>query len=671
MKAVVIEGDALLISRQALGKMVDFKTIDKGTERFRKGESQSWKFKKIGGGTWIYIDSIPTLTRAKVAKALEEWELSQAKQSIAEEKEAQKYLYKVMHRQVGKYGKYAQKYIGKGYNDENATKSGKKWALLRAVVCLNNRGYTLTEIHNAYKLLKEKPFVCNQYIAFTQKVKDFKEKPFETCKHGNIGNTNNGKYDINSLNALIYIEQRAESAKLPMLVKMMLVNDILEENGKSIFKRSSYERLANSPKVRNLVLPTQNKHIYENKLKRFLSRKPATMPLQIVEIDGTKLQFYGKDENGDVKRYTIFVAIDVFSKKVLAFEVAEIENRKVVLDTLEKMYYENGMKMPNQIVSDNFSVGKTKEYNNFKEICEMVGLNFRQCRVGNAKDKNTIEYFFKYFQEHGQALLPFFLGFDIKSKQHEKRPDAEYLNKANKHLLDKAQIQKTVGELITMYNKERLVCELSPYQLFEQTKKAGMVVLENAMRYAFWQKTSFKMDRDFVRIQYQKKKYEFSTYNYDIQKDYNGVEVEIRFNPNDMSKVYLYDMKTKLIIGSAVPPNLVERTPQTAEEFEVLRTETNYNEGYVPYTEQKKQYVMENSDIDFDKRKYHNALDMQGKKYLDNFEDSELKKIVGIEDKEKPKKSKVVIIEKPKKENPKKYMNSYDIVDYEPFDRVA
>ncbi|MBP0904172.1 DDE-type integrase/transposase/recombinase [Mariniflexile gromovii] len=267
-------------------------------------------------------------------------------------------------------------------------------------------------------------------------------------------------------------------------------------------------------------------------------------------IDGTPMQFYCWD-NSRTKmiRLYLFAIKDVCSRKIVGFDVSYSETRFNILNALKIAVMNEGY-LPSEIVSDNFSAGKTEEILDLKEQMTRMGIKWRNSKVGNAQDKSYIERFFGVFQSVECALYEGYIGEGVTSKRNN-RPNPDFIQKMAKKngLLMPNEMKSRIATMIAKYNERNISGRKSPNQISNDMPKPNAIPMDSVKTaLMFWSKTSHTVKRGMVKIKVNKIQHTYEIACNDTKLKLQNKKVAVRYNEKDLDWIMLFDYKTDLPI---------------------------------------------------------------------------------------------------------------------------
>lgn len=159
--------------------------------------------------------------------------------------------------------------------------------------------------------------------------------------------------------------------------------------------------------------------------------------------DGTKLNYFYRDENGNVCTCNVYEVIDSYSEVFLGYHISKTEDYEAQFMAY-KMALNISKHKPYEIVYDNQGGHKKLENGDFLKKLSHIS---RRTAPYNGRSK-TIEYAFGRFQAEYLHRDWFFTGQNIQAKAIESKANVEFIAANSKNL-------PTLDEVKAVYKKRR------------------------------------------------------------------------------------------------------------------------------------------------------------------------------------------------------------------------
>lgn len=408
-----------------------------------------------------------------------------------------------------------------------------------------------------------------------QKLKDYKATGYETLIHRGFCNKNSEK--INDDAKLWILSRWANQVQRCATVAQLFVEYNLraaEEGWKTLKEKDTiYNYLQQTEALwsahRYGELKSKEKFTYHH------STKMPSMRDSLWYSDGTKMNLYYQGENGKMETCQVYEVMDAYSEVFLGYHISKTENYEAQYYAY-KMSAETAAHRPYEIKFDN--QGGHNKLTSGDFLNKMARLSVKT-QPYNGKSK-TIESAFGRFQQQIMSKAWFFTGQNIGSKKAESKANMEFIlaNKANLPTLEEAKAIykeyrqewneathfKTGLPRLEMYlsstNPETPELKIwDMVDLFWITRDKSVTVTpygisftENKVKYNYMVNTESGLpDFEWLRKWIDKK-------------------VKIKFSPDDMSLIYLYEntsLGLRRITGATTKVE-VHRNTQEQEAWE-------------------------------------------------------------------------------------------------------
>lgn len=315
------------------------------------------------------------------------------------------------------------------------------------------------------------------------------------------------------------------------------------------------------------------------------STKMPTMRDSLWYSDGTKLNYYYQDENGKTATCQVYEVMDAFSEVFLGYHISKTEDYEAQYFAY-KMAAQTAGHKPYQIGFDNQGGHKKLEAGEF--LTKIARLSIKT-QPYNGKSK-TIESAFGRFQQQFLKREWFFTGMNITTKKNESKANMEFILANKKNL-------PTLTEIKEIYKKRREEWNNAPHhqtgvprsEMYRSSSNPKTPKIEMwDMVDLFWILREKPVTVTPYGISFKEKKSEFNYMvysdnrmpNLDFLKNNIDKKVFIKFDPQDMSMIYLYekDALGLRFITAAETKIEIHRGKQEQEDWEnSWLTEVNEN----------------------------------------------------------------------------------------------
>ena len=317
----------------------------------------------------------------------------------------------------------------------------------------------------------------------------------------------------------------------------------------------------------------------KEKFGHHLTTKQPSMRDSLWYSDGTKLNYYYIGEAGKIETCQVYEVMDAYSEVLLGYHISKTEDFEAQFMSYKMAIKTSGHK-PYQIGFDGQGGHKKLANGNFLTKVARMAI---KTQPYNGKSK-TIESAFGRFQMQFLKRDWFFTGQNITAKRDESKANEEFImaNKANLPSLE---------DIKAVYEKRRQEWNAAPHpkmgeprinMYLNSTNPETPEVKEWDMVDLFWitREKPNTLTAGGLWFKEKKKEYQYMVYNGEIGDDKFpdiewlreniGKKFIVKFDPEDMSLVYLYE-QTPLglrFVKAAETKVLVHRNKQEQEDWE-------------------------------------------------------------------------------------------------------
>ena len=383
-----------------------------------------------------------------------------------------------------------------------------------------------------------------------EKLRDYKKKGYATLISRAMGNSNSTKITEEAGEYLVALKL----SKLPTLSH----EDILEAYNYKC-QETGWKPLESIQALRNyLYSPAVKPKWYGGRVGELTAyqvygyKHKTTMPEKrdaLWYIDGTKLNLYYNEE-GKLATAMVVEVIDAYSDCLLGYAITEAEDFQAQYRAV-RMALEKAGHRPYELVHDNQG-GQTSKV--AKEWFDRIALVHRTTQPNRPQSK-TIENLFGRFQQEVLKRMPWFTGANVTAKSDENRPDLEWI-KANLNLLPRSleELEEQYVVLREEWNlRKHHRTGVARIEMYETSHNEALTPFSEADYEALFLLTrprTIRFEGRGLVLESGKQEYAYDAYT-ETQKgkllvDFEwrlkniGQEFVVRYDPEDLSKLYLY-----------------------------------------------------------------------------------------------------------------------------------
>jgi hypothetical protein len=266
--------------------------------------------------------------------------------------------------------------------------------------------------------------------------------------------------------------------------------------------------------------------------------------------DGTKLNYFYLDEDGAIKTTSVYEVMDASSEFMLGYHIADKEN----FDTQYRAYrmaLQTAGHKPYEIVYDNQGGHKKLENSDF--LNKLAHLSIRT-KPYNGKSK-TIESAFGRFQQEFLKRDWYFTGQNIQAKKQESKANMEFILANKENLPSLEEVKKAYERRRNEWNNaphpKTGVSRRETYYSTINDQAPALQVRDYVELFWITRKSPVTYTADGLKFEEQKTAYKYLKYSAPMQPDFDfhfnniGRKFIVKFDPEDMSMIYIYEKDTK------------------------------------------------------------------------------------------------------------------------------
>jgi Mu transposase, C-terminal len=173
---------------------------------------------------------------------------------------------------------------------------------------------------------------------------------------------------------------------------------------------------------------------------------------------------------------------------------------------------------------------------------------WRNSKVGNAQDKTGIERFFGTYQTTTESEFLHYCNQSIHSRKDNKR-SAFSINQALKQTQFSLETMSFyLAEFLLAYNCKKIGKDKTPNELYKEFENPYKIELELLTRVILFHKTThLTMRRGELKLTYKGKHFLYEILKAEDVLKHNLTTVKVKYDENDLSKVWLLDKYDNLI----------------------------------------------------------------------------------------------------------------------------
>lgn len=539
----------------------------------------------------IAYDSIPVgiVTKYKLPSYLELREIAnQVRKEIKEIRKAKiSSIVKVsLDLEYNNWDELKPIYENELLTDEKLEMFCKTHAVLAKIIDLNECGYKLKDLFDAYYQYDDLIFTTESYNSFCNKIKQISLSSSieEVLIHGlkNLPSNNLKKTE----DVIIEIKRLYFNGKKPNAESILKeVNDYLIRSNRKPISISSVYNVISQKDVQNESLIVRHGIKYaEDIMLPFGHFFPPSKEGILWLIDGSRFQFAYKTEQSKFNFLIYFIILDASSKRIVGYSYDSSENASMIKRAFE-MACNQTKYLPREIISDNSRAYNATEFVKFKASVKLLGVNWNHTLPRSPRKNGSVERFFGVFQESFCKSYVGYIGDGIRSKYLDGKPSPEEIKKHlnDKSLRTKEELISLLNQLVLKYNNssnrlKSIHKDLKNDELFKKEsislKKLNPITIDT-LQYCklFWPYKIEMVKHGEISFDIDSETFIYQIYDEKLLLKLHSTRVLIRYNINDLSNILVFDPQTDQYVCSLKRYRVI---PKASEE----RSEIDNSEMY-------------------------------------------------------------------------------------------
>lgn len=305
------------------------------------------------------------------------------------------------------------------------------------------------------------------------------------------------------------------------------------------------------------------------------STKLPSMRDSLWYSDGTKLNYFYRDENGKVQTCQVYEVFDAYSEVFLGYHISRTEDFEAQYFAF-KMAIQVASHKPYEIKFDNQGGHKKLEATSFLGKISKLTTNTQPY---NGKSK-TIENAFGRFQMQYLKKDWFFTGQNVTTKRLESKPDMEMISRNISELPSLDQVKEIYKQRREEWNAaphpKTGIARLEMYLTSTNPATPEVSIWDTIDMFWITREKPVTCTAYGINFTEKKEEYQFMVYgedrmpNFKWLQDHIDEKFIIKYDPADMSLIQLYQ-QTPLGLrwkASAEPKVTIHRNRQEQDDWE-------------------------------------------------------------------------------------------------------
>lgn len=572
---------------------IEVSSVWKGLYRNRKSDTQSWfhrEDEQDARRVWIKVESIPEKTKMQLERHYGQdlWGLCY-RESLVEEATG-----KIEPDDAGWFLRLSV------YSVDQAAHLAEACGWLRLVSeeeWWGGRWSRKTDaMQTAADVIAQRDlygFRVSNWRVLNRRAKAWLEDGRESLVSRKVGNNNAAKVTgkLRKLVECRLIDLYASELKPTVETVTDIYNREAAGNGWPQYTAERVRQLINKPSnVQRWIAARHGVNAARAKTESVLRRRRPAGPDVLWSIDGTTVQLFSSDGKTLVKEWYSVTVIDAYSDCVIGWACdSSTETARLVLRAVRRAIQRRGTR-PAFAQFDGSRANLSTEVQQVFERLKTIGI---RSQPYNGKSK-YVERVQGWIEQHFQRYLPNFVGGNITARSLDARANPDYLKRLQKagQIPGIDQIPMQLELAIETYNNTTIKTrKMTPAAMYsEETMGANVDYLTQVSVFWVKRRQTVRYTPEGIRMEVDKQRYFYEVQtkpgleDYEFRRDYLGDSFQVRYDPDDLSAINLYDRDDKWVA-----------TAYQKHEFSSVPGEWQEDEGstLLQAIEQRKRYVLE------------------------------------------------------------------------------
>lgn len=501
----------------------------------------------------IYYHSLPErvkeMVKTKLCDGLEPTDYLKYQAASSEPDPVTELSFEIEQAMQNEFGRFVSL-----YNDLPAVKAAE----LAKQACVLNIGmqiadrsytakYTLQHFLQAVNTLGIPGLKLTNYSYLARKIREAKEKGLgQVIKVPRAGNQN--RQVLSPFHKHIILGYYASPKNLTVSQVYELVSFKCAEYGEVVPAEGTVKNFVARKQTQLLVAPYRRGEKFDrDNILPHIKRSCAFYPGDLWNMDGTRLNMLAKKQvmrNGKptwvLTNYDVFLVTDDHTGAILGFDLAPNEDRWMVRKALRMAVAMTGH-LPAELLSDNSSAIKADETKHLIGQMELMGMKYRNARVGNARDK-TVERLIATLQTTTMSWFDTYQGAGITAqKRSSNRPAPEWTASQMENALSIEELVCQFADAVAIYNSQKVLSGLSRMDAYRKMDRPNAYECPAVRQIGlFWSSKVIKMRQGHITMTIRHEEHFFRVSSPDVWMDHEGTQVEVKYDERDLSSVYLF-----------------------------------------------------------------------------------------------------------------------------------
>lgn len=384
------------------------------------------------------------------------------------------------------------------------------------------------------------------------KIRCYKLQGYPSLISGKVGNASTLKITEEAGRFLIALKR----SRVPVYTDSRIFeeyNRVAPERGwKELKSKRSLTMWFNRPEIQPLWWDAVHGEMSAH--QRFGRKHRTELPSRRDTLwygDGTKLNLYYQDENGDMRTTMVYEVVDAYSEVLLGYYISDHENFEAQYNAYRMAVQVSGHK-PYEIVHDNQGGHKRLEKEKGKKepgFFDLICHVHRPTAPYSGQSK-TIESIFNRFQQQELNKDWRFTGMNITAKKESSRPNLEFVEANKDKLFTLEELKAHYAEARKAWNEAKHpatgIPRIEMYEKSVNEETDVVTVYDMVDIFWIWTKKPATFTDSGIEITIGDKKLPYEVYERPGVPDHKWRmkntyrRFYVKYDPNDLRGIRLY-----------------------------------------------------------------------------------------------------------------------------------
>lgn len=367
-----------------------------------------------------------------------------------------------------------------------------------------------------------------------------------------------------------------------------------EDNNINPLSKSTVSRLIRNNKLDVIYAEKRFGTGYvKQEMCSYIEKEKPHYKMQVVEADGSRLQLAYQVQDGSkwsVGYLTLYVIIDVASRKILGYSIDDYENKEMV-SLAFFMMLSNYSRLPAHIRIDRSKPHQSNRFKRFLRLANDKGMTFKICY--EPKEKGTVENFYRWFPEKICNKYKAYTGLSLVATNWNNKPNPDRVLKllnSHKNLPTRTELFNAIPQLVNEWNMHNSSENSFPSKIFSELNyKDASFIQENEIAFLTWRiKNKERFSRNTVSFARAGERFSYKC------QDYENI-IQLHNQPYIMvwletvpHYIYVYSSEGKFIEKlNRKTVYLDDPINISTEEYSKMIQDKNHNYGLLKHIKNK------------------------------------------------------------------------------------